>query len=165
MSSLINCVVQPLESYGLYRTYGQELFCLLSRVCINVFAWEINTKSSYRLVTLSNIESYMELLEQVDITESPEIFYKKLVTNKSLVTPYENHQQLVEVAELRLLQWKHRFRGKLNESEIQFRSKINPNQERKLNAFLIALFGEKYESIKSVLPNRSASVISHHRFR
>lgn len=146
MSSIIPCIVQPIESYGLYHTYGQELFCLLSRTCINTFSWEIQqAKESYRLVTLDHIESYKELLGQVDLHDSPEVFYEKLVTNKNLISPYGSHEKLCEIAQLRLWQWQHLYRGKIkrsrNKIEVQFKSRLNLDQEQKLKLFLEALYG------------------------
>ena len=147
MRSLINCVVKPSNEYGFYHTYGRELFCLLTRTCLNMFSWEIDSpKSEHLLVTLDNIESYRSLLRQVSVKDSPELFFKKLVTSKDeLPLVYTTHDQLIEIAELRLLQWKKFNRGSLKRSrnviEVQFQSRLKSNQDQKLSVFLKSLYG------------------------
>ena len=147
MSSLINCVIKPSNEYGFYHTYGRELFCLLSRTCINMFSWEINNpKSEHLLVTLDNIEKYRALLRQVNVHSSPEVFLKDLKKNKNLPLVYNTQEQLIEIAELRLLQWRKYYRGKVgqngNQIKVQFGSGLESNQESKLSGFLKSLYGE-----------------------
>ena len=146
MSSLINCVVQPEDQYGLYHTYDSELFCLLSRTCISMFSWEIkHADPAYRLVTLYNIDRYKALLRLVDVTDTPEVFFDKLVANKDdLPLVYNTHDQLIEVAQYRLWQWQQQYRGKIRQSrnriEFQFKSRLKPDQEMKLADFLQAIY-------------------------
>lgn len=114
-----------------------------------MFSWEVkNVNSANRLVTLSNIDGYIALLEKVDVYSTPTEFLKQLVSNKELAGPYKNHEELVEVSELRLWQWQKHFRGSSkrsgNKIEVQFKSKLNPSQESKLRLFLTALYGENY---------------------
>lgn len=146
IKALINCTIKPLDEYGLYGTYKSKLFCLLSRVSINMFPWElVSVNSDYRLVTLSNINSYKSLLTQVDIYEPPEVFIETLAKDMSLLGPYKTHDELMEVAHLRLWQWQKHFRGKLdqnqNQVKVQFKSRLNSDQDQKLKLFLTALFG------------------------
>lgn len=161
---LVNCVIKPVDEYGLYNTYKDELFTLLSRTCINMFSWEIkDAKSAYRLVTLDNIDSYKALLERVNVYDPPEVFVNKLLT-RNLPEVYGSHDMLVEIAQLRLWQWQKYYRGGLNKTgnkiEVQFKSKLNLDQERKLHIFLTALYGENYEM---GLPSRDHTVFCNNR--
>jgi len=143
---LINTVIKPVNEYGLSSTYGRELFCLLSRTCVNMFSWEIEKPSrEYLLITLDNIERYRSLLKVVDVKDEPELFFTKLKKSKDLPLVYPTPGQLIEIAELRLLQWKKHHRGRLSGAggriRVQFKSSLTKEQDDKLTGFLEALYG------------------------
>lgn len=114
-----------------------------------MFSWEVKqVDSNYRLVTLDKIEDYRLLSDQLDVYLPPDKFLEQVRSNKKLTGPYKSHNELVTISEMRLWQWKKHFRGKVtsagNVVEMQFKSKLNLNQEYALDTFLTALYGERY---------------------
>lgn len=136
------CIIKPKEEYGLFKTY-KACFSTISRTCISMFCWEDERAPiETRLVTLDNIVAYEELDALIPPTQHPEEYVNKLRSTKDLPRIYNTREQLINIAELRLMQWKKHYRGVVSESGKVVRVKFGEDRGdyRQLDDFLSALF-------------------------
>jgi len=108
-----------------------------------MFCWEdARAPEETRLITLEKIAMYEELDALIPPVQSQEEYVKELKRRKTLPMIYNTREQLINIAVLRLLQWKKHYRGAIGESGKVIRVKFGEDKAdyRQLNDFLGALF-------------------------
>lgn len=110
--------------FGLFHAYDPVLFCLLSRTNMAFFPYEEKT-SIKKLHTISHIEQYREALKDQRVLDwlhelpCPPEFKLETILEPNLDT----------IMELRLLQWRKHYRGRLSDNVVQFRSSLTKEEE------------------------------------
>lgn len=130
------------EKYGLFHSY-EACFSTIARTCISMFCWEDErAPAETRLVTLDKIAAYEELHSLILPLQHPEEYVKELKRSKTLPLIYDNREQLIQIAELRLLQWKKYYKGVVSDrGKVTFvKFGADKTDYRQLEDFKSALF-------------------------
>jgi len=108
-----------------------------------MFCWEDDrAPAETRLVTLDKIAAYEELHALIPPVQHPEAYVTALKERRTLPNIYNTKEQLINIAVLRLLQWKKYYKGAvLDRGKVTF-VKFGADKEnyRQLEDFKEALF-------------------------
>ncbi len=181
---MIHCIVKPMEeyvehlpegSYGIYTSYGHDpyLFNLISRMTTALFVYEPGFESlpvGRRVTVLANEAVFQETLvarvgdsqvakhlELLSPEEMLALYMKQDLSHLPLVSEvYKNQDVLKTCMQLRVMQRKRWYRGKLYSNGkvtgAQFRSMLEKADEIGLDTVIKHMLNEQLqkENIKNV---------------